>query len=105
MDYMVIVGYGYAVVLLFGAIMGYLRAKSAVSLFAGMGACVVAGVSAYIAPHHPRASEGLAILLAIGMIGLFVSRYLKTKKAMPAMPIIAVSVIVIAATAWHVVAK
>jgi uncharacterized membrane protein (UPF0136 family) len=96
---MMMIGYAYAVFLLLGGMYGYLRAKSTVSLFSGVGSAVVAGLAAYISTRHPHIAEALAGLLSAAMIVLFIFRYRKTGKAMPAIPMVVVSVLVLAGVA------
>ena len=105
MSHLSLIGYCYAAVLLVGGIFGYLKAKSLVSLAAGVGATAVAALAAYVAPHHPHSSEAICGLLALGMIGLFIGRYRKTKNAMPAVPMIVVSALVLAAVAYEAIKK
>jgi len=103
MSHFSLISYIYAAILVVGGVIGYVKGKSNVSLIAGLASAVVAGVAASIAPHHPRAGEGLGGLLAVCMIGTFSSRYRKTKNPMPAMPMIAISVLYLAATVYEII--
>ncbi len=94
----------YAVVLLAGGSMGYARAKSAPSLVAGVVSGVLAAVAAALLHlHHPRSGLGLGIILALGMAVFFFGRFQQTKKPMPAVPVIALSVIVLIASVARLV--
>ena len=86
----------YAVVLLAGGVMGYARARSVPSLAAGIVSGVLAAVAAVLLDlHHPRSGLGLGIALSLGMAVFFLGRFRRTGKAMPAMPVIAVSALVL----------
>jgi uncharacterized membrane protein (UPF0136 family) len=102
---MSIIGYSYAAVLLLGGVIGYLKGKSTVSLGAGIGAAIVAALAAFVSPHHPRMGDGILGLLAVAMIAVFASRFQKTKKAMPAIPMLVISALVLVAAGLEVVMK
>ncbi len=91
--------YVYAALLLLGGIYGFAKAKSSTSLIAGVVSAIVAVGAAYLLPHHPRIGSGLAGLVSVVLGVVFVRRYQQTKKPMPAMPIIAMSAIVLVAAA------
>jgi uncharacterized membrane protein (UPF0136 family) len=89
----------YAVVLLLGGVMGFVKAKSAPSLIAG----IVSGTLAVVAKvlldlHHPRSGLGLGFALSVAMIAFFFGRFQRTKKAMPSLAIVALSALVLIAT-------
>jgi len=93
MSFPVILLYVYGVVLIFGGLMGYLKAKSVPSLIAG-GVCgLIALLLAYeyflwhLAPHA-------ALLLSIFLIVIMGRRYLRTRKPMPALLVVVLSLIV-----------
>jgi uncharacterized membrane protein (UPF0136 family) len=92
MAFPVLLLYVYGVLLIFGGLMGYLKAKSVPSLVAG-GVCgILAILLGYYYPWHfaPYAALVLSLLL-IGMMG---RRYLRTRQAMPALLIVVLSLIV-----------
>jgi uncharacterized membrane protein (UPF0136 family) len=85
--------YIYGILLIIGGFMGYIKAKSMVSLVAG----VVCGVIAlllgfYYATFHfaPHA----ALLLALLLIFVMGRRYLNSRKVMPALVVVVLSVVV-----------
>ncbi|MEO7716749.1 MAG: TMEM14 family protein [Capsulimonas sp.] len=109
----------YGVLLIVGGIMGYAKAKSQASLIAGIatGALALIGAGVYDKEiHHIATSlsghalrvggeyDNLAKIvfaeafLAMVVATIFISRYAKTKKAMPAIPVIVLSAIVIIAS-------
>lgn len=88
----VLVLYVYGVLLIVGGAMGYIKAKSVPSLVAGMVCGFIALFLGYRYTWHfaPHAAFILAVVLII-MMG---SRYLRTRKPMPALLIVVLSVIV-----------
>lgn len=86
----------YAVVLLAGGAMGYSKARSAPSLIAGVVSALLAAVAAVLLSlHHPRSGLGLGILVSLVISIFFVRRYQTTHKAMPAIPVIVLSIVVL----------
>ena len=88
----------YAALLLVGGILGYARAKSAPSLVAGAVAAVLTVIAALLLPHHPRAGLGLGILVSLGLGAFFFQRYQETKKPMPALLVLVMSVVILLAS-------
>ncbi|MCW3058969.1 MAG: small integral rane protein [Capsulimonas sp.] len=88
----------YGVLLIVGGIMGYAKAKSQASLISGVvtGALVLVGAALYL-KHVPNIRFAEAFLAAV-VATIFISRYAKTKKAMPAIPVIVLSAVVIFAS-------
>ncbi len=84
--------YVYGILLIVGGAMGYVKARSLPSLLAGL-ICgiiiIIVGLNyaSYDAPY-------VALLVAIVLIFLMGRRYLNTRKAMPALLIVVLSVIV-----------
>lgn len=71
----------YLVLLVAGGLVGYLKAGSKVSLLTALGFAVALALCGYgPVPHGPVA---VAILLGV-LLAVFVARYLKTRKFMPA---------------------
>jgi uncharacterized membrane protein (UPF0136 family) len=84
--------YIYGVLLIFGGLMGYMKARSMPSLVAGLVCGLIAIFLGYdyvwhFAPH-------CAFILALVLIILMGRRYLRTRKPMPALLIVVLSVIV-----------
>ncbi len=84
--------YIYGILLIVGGAMGYVKAKSVPSLVAG----VVCGVIAILLglDYTWHWAPIAALILAIVLILLMGRRYLNTRKAMPALLIVVLSVIV-----------
>jgi uncharacterized membrane protein (UPF0136 family) len=84
--------YIYGILIILGGLMGYIKAKSVPSLVAGLVCGFIALFMGYryawhFAPH-------VAFILALVLIFLMGRRYLNTRKAMPALLIVVLSVIV-----------
>ena len=84
--------YVYGILLIIGGGIGYIKAKSVPSLVAGLVCGFIALFMGYryawhFAPH-------VAFILAIFLIFLMGRRYLNTRKAMPALMIVVMSLIV-----------
>jgi uncharacterized membrane protein (UPF0136 family) len=84
--------YVYGILLIIGGAMGYIKAKSVPSLVAGLICGLLALFIGYNYTWHLAPYAALA--LAIVLIFLMGRRYLRTRKAMPALLIVALSVIV-----------
>jgi len=84
--------YVYGILLIVGGLMGYVKAKSVPSLVAGCVCGFLALLFGYRYTWHfaPHA----AFILALVLIFLMGRRYLNTRKAMPALLIVVMSVIV-----------
>ncbi len=84
--------YIYGILLIVGGAMGYVKAKSVPSLVAGLVCGFIALFLGYRYTWHfaPHA----AFILALVLIFLMGRRYLNTRKAMPALLIVVLSVIV-----------
>ena len=84
--------YVYGLLLILGGLMGYFKSKSMPSLIAGVVCGLIAIFLGYdyvwrFAPHE-------AFILSLVLIWIMGRRYLKNRKAMPAVPIIVLSVVV-----------
>ncbi len=89
----------YAVLLAVGGAIGYLKAGSRPSLWAGLGSALVAVVALLISVRNPQWGMGLAALLAFLLAGFFGYRFLvKTRKFMPAglLAVLSVAMLVLA---------
>ena len=85
----------YAVVLVLGGLFGYVKTRSTASLIAGVASAVVLIIATVFAPHHPRVTLGLGAVVSAALLVVFVRRYAVTRKAMPAIPIIVLSLVVL----------
>ncbi len=89
----------YAVLLAVGGAIGYLKAGSRPSLWAGLGSALAALVALLISVQNARWGMGLAALLALILAGFFGYRFLvKTRKFMPAglLAVLSVAMLVLA---------
>ena len=84
--------YVYGVLLILGGAMGYVKAKSVPSLLAGLicGLIIIITALNYTSYDAPY----VALLVALVLIVLMGRRYIITRKAMPALLIVVLSVIV-----------
>ncbi len=87
--------YVYGLLLIAGGLMGYVKAKSVPSAVAGLVCGLIAIFLGY--RYAWRDAPYAAIVLALVLIFLMGRRYLKTRKAMPALLIVIMSVIVVIA--------
>ncbi len=88
----VLVLYIYGILLILGGLMGYVKAKSVPSAVAGLVCGFLALFIGYNYTWHyaPYA----ALLLSIILLVMMGRRYLRTRKAMPALLIVVMSIIV-----------
>lgn len=84
--------YIYGILLIVGGAMGYVKAKSVPSLVAGLVCGFIALLLGYRYTWHfaPHA----ALILSLVLIFLMGRRYLRTRKPMPALLIVVLSVVV-----------
>jgi len=74
----------FALVVLAGGIIGFVKAKSRASLIAGLVSAALLGVSATLTSGGGRPGIILGALVCVALAGRFLPAYLKTKKLMPA---------------------
>lgn len=74
----------YGLVVLLGGVMGYVKAKSQVSLLSGVGSGVGLLVAWFISRQLPLAGLGLATILALVLFIVFITRFSRTRAFMPA---------------------
>jgi len=88
----VLILYIYGILLIVGGLMGYVKAKSTPSLVAGLACGFIALFLGYRYAWHfaPHA----ALILSLVLIFLMGRRYLRTRKPMPALLIVVLSVVV-----------
>ena len=89
----------FGLVAIVGGALGYARAKSVPSVIAGGisgGLLILAGL---IGPGD--AAHWLALIVSLVLLGYFGPAYLRKRKAMPAIPMILLSLVCIALTAKH----
>ena len=86
----------YAVLLAVGGAIGYLKAGSRPSLWAGLGSALASLVALLISVQNARWGMGLAALIALLLAGFFGYRFLvKTRKFMPAGLLAVLSVVML----------
>ncbi len=90
--------YGYAALILVGGVLGLVLAGSRVSLLTSALVAVLVTSAARLLPRRPGPALWLGGLCALAVGGFFVSRYAATHKAMPALPVIALSAVVLIAS-------
>lgn len=74
----------YALVVLVGGVMGYIKAKSQMSLFSGVGSGIALLVAWFLSRQFPLLGLGLATLLALVLLVVFIMRFSRTRAFMPA---------------------
>jgi uncharacterized membrane protein (UPF0136 family) len=74
----------YAVLVLAGGIVGYVKAESKASLISGVASGVALAIAWYIAGQTPAIGLPLAAALALVLLIVFAIRFRKTGKFMPA---------------------
>jgi uncharacterized membrane protein (UPF0136 family) len=85
--------YIYGILLIVGGLMGYVKAKSAPSLVAGGVSGVLALILAWYYDACPYV-PATALLLSVALAVIMGRRYLRTRKAMPALLIVVLSIAV-----------
>jgi uncharacterized membrane protein (UPF0136 family) len=93
--------YVYGVLLIVGGAMGYAKAKSVPSLVAGVVCGLIALLLGYYYTWH--FAPHTALLLALLLIFIMGKRYLNSRKVMPALLIVALSVIVAIAQVYVII--
>ncbi len=83
----------YGVLLIIGGVMGYVEAKSVISLIAGSITGLLELVAYALARTQPKTGFGLGLIVAILLIFSTLPRYLKSHKIMPSGLIILCSVV------------
>ena len=76
-----------------GGLMGYLKAQSMPSLIAGGVAGLLLVVAALLMDQKPVPALVMALVVSLLLLSHFASSYIKKGAAMPAIPMIAMSVI------------
>ena len=75
--------------------MGYVEAKSIMSLLTGGLAGVLIIGAGVLSASNPKVGYGTATVLAVALTAFFIYRFVSTGKAMPAMGVIGLSVVMI----------
>jgi uncharacterized membrane protein (UPF0136 family) len=86
----------YAVLLIVGGIMGYLKAGSKPSLIAGISCGLLAGIAlAVVQAGDTKIGYGLGLAVAFLLVGFFARRFAKGRKFMPTGMLAVASLIVV----------
>jgi uncharacterized membrane protein (UPF0136 family) len=94
----------YAVLLIVGGVIGFVKAKSRPSLIAGVVSGLIAiGCIVINRTYNEDGGYSVALVLAIILFLFFGNRALKTQKFMPAGMLSIVSVLVIAVMVWSII--
>ena len=78
----------YGLVVALGGGIGYLKAKSKISLISGIVSGVLLLVAWYLAGRNPVLGLGLGLALAVVLLVVFAKRLMSTRKLMPAGPML-----------------
>lgn len=87
----------YAVLLIVGGLLGFLKARSRPSLIAGLISGVLAGGCVAVSGPNKLLGYGLGLALALVMGVVFALRYTRTRKVMPSGMLALVSLAVVIA--------
>ncbi len=75
-----------------GGLMGFLKAQSKASLIAGLVSGLLLAASGYLMPIKTTAGAVLGLAVSLLLLGRFLPAYLKKGVAMPAIPMIILSI-------------
>ena len=84
----------YGMLLIVGGVMGMVKAGSLVSVIAGGIAGVIALVGLWISLSDPATGLLIGALLALVLTGMFINRFMATRKLMPAGMVLILSLVV-----------
>lgn len=74
----------YALVVGVGGVFGYIKAKSTKSLLAGLISGLILLIAWFLAIKTPTVGLGIATLMAAVLLVVFITRFVRTRKFMPA---------------------
>lgn len=95
---MPLVFFVYAAILFGGGMMGFIRAQSVMSLVGSGVFALMSVIAGVVTRSNPNTGLAIGLINALAVAGFFLYRYQQTQKAMPAIPSIALSLVVIALT-------
>jgi len=84
----------YGMLLIVGGVMGMVKAGSLVSVIAGGIAGVIALVGLWVSLSDPATGLLIGALLALVLTGMFINRFMATRKLMPAGMVLILSLVV-----------
>jgi uncharacterized membrane protein (UPF0136 family) len=76
--------FGYALLVGVGGVFGYMKAKSTKSLLAGVISGLILLVAWFLAIKTPTIGLGIASVMAAVLLVVFITRFVRTRKFMPA---------------------
>jgi uncharacterized membrane protein (UPF0136 family) len=76
-----------------GGLMGFIKAQSKASLIAGLVSGLLLAVSGYLIPLKTIPGVVMGIVVSLLLLGRFLPAYLKKGAAMPAIPMVILSII------------
>jgi len=85
----------YGVAVAAGGVMGYVEAKSIMSIITGGLAGLLIIGAGFMAGSNPKAGYGATVVLALALIAFFIYRFSTTHKAMPAFGVIGLSTLML----------
>lgn len=93
---------GFGLLTITGGVMGYIKARSVVSLIAGAISGVLLLIAAFLLPTHAGAGLILGGLVSLLLIGYFLPAYCRSRQMTPAgmMSILSILGVVFAILAW-----
>jgi uncharacterized membrane protein (UPF0136 family) len=74
----------YGLVVLLGGLMGYIKAKSKVSLISGASSGIALGIAWFVSRQNPVIGLASATVLALILLIVFIKRFVSTRSFMPA---------------------
>ena len=74
----------YGILLIVGGVMGFAKAGSMVSMIAGGISGIVSLIALWISTSNPAQGLLVGALLALLLTGVFINRFMSTRKLMPA---------------------
>ncbi|MEP0895803.1 MULTISPECIES: TMEM14 family protein [Leptolyngbya] len=95
----------YGLFIAIGGIIGYLKARSQISLIAGLGNAIVLWIAAYVTLNNLDGGLILAVCIAVELLVFFSLRWSKTRKFMPAGLMAILSLIATVGFLWVLLAR
>ncbi|MGA9378044.1 MAG: TMEM14 family protein [Phormidium sp.] len=93
---------GYALIVGIGGVFGYMKAKSTKSLFSGLISGFILLIAWFVAIKTLTVGLGIAALMAAVLLVVFITRFVSTRKFMPAgmMMLLNLVAMVVFLTGW-----
>lgn len=84
----VVVAISYGLLAAAGGVMGYVQARSKPSLISGLFSGALLLIAGWLWANGVPAGVGMALGVTVGLIVVFIRRWMQTRKAMPALVMI-----------------